>query len=391
MRQPPQTAAGHVGASPGECPGRGRFGRWGVVLWCVVALAVATAGCSGTGEAPTGSDGEPADRAAAAAVEVLAFGSLHGDGRDDPEPLAGVAVIAIPGDRSVVTWLNALVGVDDESDPIAGVFSKSPGVLHTGAQFRVDARQVLATPGVVITTTGDDGTAQLRLDPDMGYSVCVLSPDDQDLIAGCESEFSPDFYYSRGLLSASRFGAVLVYFSYGRGYVGAARNYYNHFSEFYWFQRIAEDVFDRDWPGPEFETRPAPRPKPPPGKASIDFYSDQNLRGDVVAIIEDSQIGAWWDTFHDKRIPPHLGYRYADIATLESTPASLVTLAPDPSVYEEFQGTVTVDAGAHLVCWRTGLLLLCVYEEFPAGSYTYFTPYFIETEYYLPKGKGPAQ
>lgn len=397
MAQPPQAAA-RTGALR-RLAGHGA--GWGLsmaALLCGMALCV-SAGCGWgkptpaepssvepTGGQPTGSAGW--------VVEVLAFGSLHGDGRDDPQPLAGVPVIAIPRDRTVVRWLNALVGVDVESDPVTGVFQKESTVLHRGAQFRVDAQQILASPGVVITATGADGTAQMRLDPGVRYSTCVLSPDDRGLIAGCESSFRPDFY-GLGALYA-QYEAVLVYFSYGRAYVGVGEA--NLLP--YWYQQIAEDVFDRDWAGPDFGTGPVPRLEPSPHEASIDFYSQENLSGNVMALIEDSQIGAWWDTFHNKLVPPHIDYRYVDAATLESTPATLVPLRADPSVYEEFLATVTIDAGVHLVCWMEKSdsrevfgPKLCVYEDFPAGSHSYLSPYFIEIDHYLTKtrGKGPAQ
>ena len=67
-----------------------------------------------------------------------------------------------------------------------------------------------------------------------------------------------------------------------------------------------------------------------------------------MALIEDSRVGEWWDaisaaTIHD----PHWGPRLprVDAAAVESAPATLVPLQPDPAVYEDFLATVTVDAG----------------------------------------------
>ena len=372
---------------PRRFAGPARRPRHSRALWCAMALCVAAAAC-GWGKPPPESPAPETTakaRAAAAAVEVLAFGSLHGDGRSDPSPLAGVTIIAIP-QGSWGAWWEA-VGRDLEEDPVPHLYG---GIgLHPGAQFQAEAHQILGVPGAVTSTTGADGTAQLRLDPGRRYRVCALSPDAPGLIAGCEYDFEPDIHnYNGGFLLRPNWKALMVYFSHGRAYIGAARHISDptnpyFFSRAYWFQQIAEDVFDRDWTGPTFAANPPPRLQPPPGKANIDFYGLDGLDAsrEAMALIEDSQIGAWWDSFADGLID-------------STTPVTLVRLNHDPTVYEGFLGTATIDVGAYLICWlardvwrgtvgggaRAYLIDLCFYEEFPAGSHSYLHTYILDIQ-----------
>ncbi len=333
-------------------------------------------------------------------VTVVAFGSLHSDGRSDPQPLAGVTIIAFPG-RPWHEWWSALTGGDFDKGSLPGNLDTTIG-LYAGAQFHADEQQVLRTPGAVVSTTGTDGTAVMWLNPGRSYHLCVLSPDAEGLIAGCEYDFRSDTHYSNspGGLIPDVHGAAMVYFSRGRAYLGAVRDVGDDTSTLwlnrsYWFQQIAESVFGSDLTAPA--ARPAPSPKPQPGEATVDFYSGLNIhRGDMMALVEDSQIGAWWDTIHtatiDKPGSP------LDAATLESLPAILVPLQPDPTVYEDFLANVTVDAGVYLVCWLYSkspidgveryTLDLCTYEELPAGSHSYLNLGYLENFRYLTNNRG---
>ena len=320
-------------------------------------------------------------------VRVVAFGSLDGDGRSNPRPLAGVTIVAIPG-RSWWAWWSALVGRDLREDPLPGNLDRQIG-LPVGGQFRSDAQQILRTPGAVVSTTGAAGTADIWLNPGGDYHVCVLSPDVEGLIAGCEYDFRPYTYRtdsSYGLNPSASGEAAMAYFSHGRAYLGVVRDTQRgHF----WFQQIAQSVFGPDLIAPA--VNPATQPGPQPGTATVDFLSDQDLRwGQWMALIEDSQVGAWWDTVSAATIAENGGP--LDTA-VESSPAILVPLRPDPAVYEDFLATVTVDAGVYLVCWlrkfvpgggvQVYVINVCVYEEFPAGSHSYLNPGYLEIYPYL--------
>ena len=431
-------------------PGRGRLSgpRRLTALWCAMALCVFAAGCSDTAAPPASSDApaatttdvpapeadsvdsvfSPADaeavaealaaagwplgvvtdaQAAAAAwpaeggssedlgrfllpsppgKRVVAFGSLHGDGRSDPAPIAGATVVAVP-DRSWYGWWDALTGLDINrwGDQLPGNLEAEIG-LPPGGQLRVDAQQALRLPGALVATTGADGTAQLAPRPGVRYHLCVLSPGVEGLIAGCEYDFHPDSYYTHsppdGLTAGAGYDTVMVYFSFGRAYLGAARdddpdsNWDD--DDFYWFQRIAEAVFGLGLAAPPGV--PATGSQTESGTATVDFATPESLgRSNLMAFIEDSRIGAWWDAIsvvEDRLKIPR--------AALESSPATLVPLEHDPAEYEWFHGRATLQAGTYLVCWLHGTkITTCAYEEFPADSRTGLRPYYVEIADYL--------
>ena len=149
------------------------------------AIAAALAGLEAEG-----SSGEFEPVPPTPKVRVVAFGSLEGDGRSDPRPLAGVTIIAIPY-SSWWAWWGAMIGGDFRDDPLPGNLDRRIG-LPLGGQLHADAQQVLSGPGAVISTTGADGTADMWLEPGRGYQVCALPPDAEGLIAGCEYDFLPD-------------------------------------------------------------------------------------------------------------------------------------------------------------------------------------------------------
>ena len=316
-------------------------------------------------------------------MRVVAFGSLSGDGRSNPAPIAGVTVVAVP-DRSWGDWWLALTGLD-LGEYLAGDIA-STIVLHPGARFRVDALRALRLPGALIATTGADGTARLAPRPGVRYHLCVLSPGVEGLIAGCEYDFHPDSYYTHsppdGLTAGAGYDTVMAYFSFGRAYLGAARdddpdrNWDD--DDFYWFQRIAEAVFGLGLAAPPGV--PATGSQTQPGTATVDFATSESLgRSNLMAFIEDSRIGAWWDAIsvvEDRYKIPR--------AALESSPATLVPVEGDPAEYEGFHGRATLQAGTYLVCWLHGTkITTCVYEEFPADSRTGLRPYYVEIADYL--------
>ena len=415
-----------------------------IAVWCAIVLCVVGAACSGTsapraagpenpsaaaqaeayaealaaegwpeevvveaellaraGLEAAGSSGEFVPVPAAPRVRVVAFGSLDGDGRSDPGPLAGVTVIAVP-DRSWSEWWSAIIGLDLYDDPLPGIL-RPEIALPVGGQLHADEQQVLSGPGAVVSTTGADGTAEMWLNPGDRYAVCVLSPDVDGLIAGCEYDFWPGTRtHDPGGLFPLVHDAVMVYFSHGRAYLGRVRDIddptdYYELNHSYWFQQIAQSMFSPDWSAPA--VNPAPQPQPQPGRATIDFYSFDNLSpGQVMAFIEDSRVGAWWDAISAGTIHAHVIHARVDAATVESSPAILVPLQPDPAVYEKFLATVTVDAGVYLVCWLDEAhpvdgvenydILLCVYEEFPAGSQSYLNPGPSENYHFMTNNRG---
>ena len=327
-------------------------------------------------------------------MRVVAFGSLHGDGRSDPTPIAGATIAAIP-DRSWHDWWDALTGLDISrwGDPLPGNFVPVVG-LPLGAQLRVDALRALRFPGVLVATTGADGTAQLAPRPGVRYHLCVLSPGAEGLIAGCEYDFHPDSYYTAsppdGLIDGAGYDTVMAYFSFGRAYLGAARdddpdrNWDD--DDFYWFQRIAEAVFGLGLAAPPGVTATGSQTEP--GTATVDFMTSEGIgRSNLMALVEDSQIGAWWDDISTGKEGTTVRR-----AALESSPATLVTLEHDPAVHERFWGSATLQAGTYLICRLRGYapdtawdprLGICAYEEFPADSHSHLIIHSIEFAPYL--------
>lgn len=325
-------------------------------------------------------------------MRVVAFGSLDGDGRSDPTLVAGATVVAVPG-RSWHDWwdtatgLDLATGLDFGADPLPGNFVPVVG-LPLGAQLRVDALRALRFPGVLVATTGADGTAQLAPRPGVRYHLCVLSPGAEGLIAGCEYDFHPDSYYTAsppdGLMSNAGYDTVMVYFSFGRAYLGAARESEDDY-RYFWFQRLAEAVF-----GPELDapTDAAPLPHPTPGTATVDLVSSENLgRSALMALVEDSQVGAWWDAISTGKEGTTVRR-----AALESSPATLLHLKHDPAVHERFWGSATLQAGTYLICrlhryapdtaWDPWLGI-CVHTEFPADSHSHLSIHSTEFAPYL--------
>ncbi len=309
-------------------------------------------------------------------VRVLAFGSVHGDGRSEPEPLPGVTVAAVPS-RRWGDWWATLTGLDFSDGTVPGIFYNGKFRLPPGAQYHGDTQAALRTSGVVAATTDVDGTAELWLNPGRFYYVCALSPETEGLIAGCELSFSPDSYFnatSHNGLNAIHDNAM-VYFSHGRAYLGVDRDPGDYRGRF-WFQRIAESVFgDLSAPAPKAF---APRPKQ--GLATVEFYSQEHNNPaweHAMALIADSQVGAWWEAINTVTRDEY--GRGMDRAAVESSPAMVVPFVPDPTVNEDLLAAVTVEAGTYLVCWlpawsvdgERARLDVCAYEEFPADSRNY--------------------
>ena len=329
-----------------------------------------------------GSSGEFVPVPPKPSVQVLAFGSLHSDGTIEPEPLGGVTVVAVPS-RRWGDWWTALTGLDFGDDQLPGIFHDLIR-LPRGAQYHGDTQRALRTPEVAVATTDADGTAELWLRPVRRYHVCVLPPETEGFVAGCEFGFRADSYhdpsYSGGLVTIN--GTAMVYFSHGRAYLGVDRDHGDHRGRF-WYQRIAEGMFGD-------LSAPAPggfMPKPKQGQATVEFYSQQHNKpdgGDAMALIADSQVGAWWDSINSATLDE---WRGIDRAAVESSPAMLVRLEPDPAANKYLLAAVTVEAGAYLVCWlplwsRRDFVLIdfCVYEEFPADSRNYLDLATIEVQ-----------
>lgn len=324
-------------------------------------------------------------------MRVVAFGSLDGDGRSDPVPIAGATVVAVP-EQSWFDWWDAVTGLDLTLDlreePPPGSLVPVIG-LPPGAQLRGDAVQALRQPGALVATTGADGTAHLAPRPGVRYHLCVLSPGVEGVVAGCEYDFRPDSYYTSnppdGLSAGAGYDTVMVYFSYGRAYLGGARDddpdTNRDDDDFYWFQRIAETVFGLGLALPPGVLATGPQTKP--ATATVDFMTPENIgRGNLVAFIEDSQIGGWWDAISTGRDSTAVRR-----AALESSPATLVHLEHDPVAHERFWGSTTLHAGTYLICWlrayppdtaREFRPYVCAYEEFPADTLTQLWPYPIE-------------
>ena len=276
-------------------------------LWlCALAAGAACSGGSGAASSPVPAESTAAsssvgatttaelrtlpyplvdeneDEDAQVRVRFIAYGDV--DPNDDIDfgviPDLQIAVI---NNRESSEWWNSIRGDDlDGMPPGARMF------IPPGAQIQSTAEAIAASP-IDFITTKPDGTAETYLNPSEHFSICVVSPVD-DLIAGCSLSEWIWRYATNEWRDPTLF---YVYFSHGRAYIDREQNGNERYHRF-----LHE--------GPDLYGSPSKLATVTfvstafPNRLNNSHFEDKFLApGAQVAVISDSDIGAWWNAVSD--------------------------------------------------------------------------------------------
>lgn len=282
-------------------------------------------------------------------VRFIAFGDVdRGDGISlGIVPEVKIAVIK---DDDVSGWWKSVTGIEGYISP---TYHIPPGVQ---VQSSFDG---ISTAPASFLTTGLDGTIETVFRFDSGsigkHMFCVISPLDENLIAGCsqiENVWLPSF--------DSLDTTFYIYFSDGRAYVDRnSRRYQRFMGE----ASAPEDISD--------------------ATATATFvsilYSDISppmfFRNILIAVIEDEDISNWWRTISDNGLQNdhevlfldyHVGIRF-DARAIGNVPARIVNTGYDAIA------KIELGSGDYLLCEvNNGSIGGCVYEHIAASqSYEY--------------------
>lgn len=294
-------------------------------------------------------------------VKFVAFGDV--DWTDDtPLDMVPDVRIAIIKDDRVSDWWTSITGIQDYISPI--------DYIPPGVQVQSSIESISAAPASFITT-GFDGTAEtvLRFDNRSidQYMICVSSPDNEDLIAGCsriEIIWLPNF----DTLSA----IFYIYFSDGRAYIDRDKERYQRFSDKTLTSKndsysIAKVAFV--------------------SAAYSDIGPPVFRRNALVAIIKDEDIGDWWQLISDNRLydsneVPFLNKYEAiqfDSRVLNNMPIHIANTGYNAIT------RIELEPDDYLLCEVTqGLITNCIYEYIVSTqTYEYEISYLGEGGYYM--------
>lgn len=262
-------------------------GGWRRMAWPVAVAAALCGACGGQGQQPVATEATqqtaPVTSLLESTVEVV----------PPPEPSVPEVLVAeldgtnvgffAYGDRGdAATGVLAGVRIAVIEDPQAwwkALRDDTPDgmeALPPGYQVKAAAGRVQEAPARIVTT-GADGTAVADRATDRSpYLYCALSPDVEDLIAGCSDLQEDAGFYS-------------VYFSAGRAY----------------FISLRRDRRDGSSHYGNFLLRPSWRTDPVKvtfvSRTSLDWADDEYPEGfyyettELFAVVRDDDIGEWWD------------------------------------------------------------------------------------------------
>ena len=228
---------------------------------------------------------ENEDEDAQVRVRFIAYGDV------DPSDDIAFGVIpdlqiAVINDREASEWWNTIGGDDlDDMPPGALMF------IPPGAQVRSTAEAIAASP-IDFITTGPDGTAETYLNPlkpSRYFSICVISPVDE-LIAGCSLS---EWIWSDATNEWRDPTLFYIYFSNGRAYIDREQNGDERYYRFL--------HGDRNLYSPSAEPATVTFVSTAfPNRLNNSHFEDKFLApGAQVAVISDSDIGAWWNAVSD--------------------------------------------------------------------------------------------
>ena len=185
--------------------------------------------------------------------------------------------IAVINNRKSSEWWNTVGG-----EVLGEQTHGSRTFIPPGVQIRSTADAIAASP-IDLIATGSDGTAETYLKSSEVFSVCVVSPV-EDLIAGCS--LSESIYREHYIL-------FYVYFSNGRAYIDREQNGDERYYRFL--------HGDRNLYSPSAEPATVTFVSTAfPNELNNSLFEDKYLApGAQVAVINDSDISAWWDAVSD--------------------------------------------------------------------------------------------
>ena len=282
-------------------------------------------------------------------VRFVAFGDVdRGDGTSlGIVPNVRIAVIK---EEDVSGWWKSVTGIEGYLSPTY--------YIPPGAQVQSSFDGISTAPASFVTT-GLDGTVEkvFRFDSRaIGRRMfCVISPLDEDLIAGCsqiENVWLPIF--------DSLDTTFYIYFSDGRAYVDIDSSRYQ---QFIGEASAPEEISDATATVTFVST------------FYSDIYPPVFLRNILIAVIEDEDIGNWWRTISDNRLYNEHEVlfidRHADIQfddrVIKNMPIRIANTGYDAIA------KIELEPGDYLLCEaNNGSIGGCVYEYITASqSYEY--------------------
>lgn len=290
-------------------------------------------------------------------MRFVAFGDVD---NDDDTPLGmmpDVRIAAIKG-RDVSDWWASII-TDEEF--VADEDSDIRYYMPPGIQIVASSRSIYNAPATFLTTRSE-GTIELTLTisklAELEYMVCVISPVDEDLIAGC-SEIEELWHHVDGFMAT-----LYIYFSNGRAYIDSDSERYQRFLD-----GTLTAGYDSD------------------ATATVKFVSTQyfdsgplKLAGNQsVAVIKDADINSWWDKIsnngeHLLTLDEYGRNKFIALSSeMLGPPIHIVTTGDDAIV------DTRIEPGDYLLCGLTGpdiVIFGCDYENIAASQdYVYSIHY----------------
>lgn len=290
-------------------------------------------------------------------VRFVAFGDVD-EGDDVPfGMMSGVQIAAIKhGDIS--DWWATVTGGSSVANGDLSVSYIPPGV-----QVMSSIESIFTAPAFFMNT-GSEGmvetTFTFSYPAELGYMFCVISPIDKDLLAGCSSMIN--VWDIIVLDNDDGFNATLyVYFSDGRAYIDSDSGRYQRF--------LDGILISGEGSG---------------ATATVTFistkYSDSGplalAQNQLVAVIQDDNIGDWWDRISNngerllflerygkygiELVQPPVGQ--PALAEMLEPPARILTTGQNAIIEVDFE------PGDYLLC-RVGIAVFdCKYENIAASQ-----------------------
>ena len=277
-------------------------------MW--IGVLAAGAACSGqSGSAPSSVPTEsttassPVTTTTETELRTLPYPSTEEDEEEvrvrfvaygDVDPYDDIPFGVIPDVRIAVIpttsaeWWNA-VRIDDWDDIPPG----SRMYIPPGAQIQSTAERIAASP-INFIVTGSNGTTETYLNPSNAFKVCTIHPFDE-LIAGCSTTIS--------IWKVRNQNPILyVYFSHDRAYIEDGQDGSERYHRYLYGDLDSYDPSGKPATVTLVSTGYTGTDVPP----FIDFLAP----GASLAVIDDSEIGAWWTAVFDGATAVTDGERY---------------------------------------------------------------------------------
>lgn len=325
-----------------------------VLLGVLVAFGLVAAACVDDDESAAQREKASTDTPAESddvevTVRFVAFGDVD---RSDGISLGVVpdVRIAVIKDDDVSGWWKSVTGIEGYLSPTY--------YIPPGAQVQSSFDGISTAPASFVTT-GLDGTIETVFRFDSGAigrrMFCVISPLDENLIAGCsqiENVWLPTF--------DSLDTTFYIYFSDGRAYVDRNSSRYQ---QFIGEASAPEEISDATATVTFVST------------FYSDIYPPVFLRNILIAVIEDEDIGNWWRTISDNRLHnehevlfiDHHADIHFDTRVIDNMPIRIANTGHDAIA------KIELEPGDYLLCEaNNGSIGGCVYEYIAASqSYEY--------------------